>query len=87
MPFGSWGAEGPTVLELEPGETGLPSTSFLKGHFMTTLKKLRLKQKYGRALTRNRMRQVSAMIRRAFDPDALWEDGLDPIVIDGNKPQ
>ena len=64
----------------------MPSTSFLKGHFVTTLKKVRLKQKYGRVLTRNRMREVSAMIRRAFDPDAPWEDGLDAAVIGGGKP-
>jgi mRNA-degrading endonuclease toxin of MazEF toxin-antitoxin module len=76
VPFGSKGLEGPTVLKLEPGETGLPTTSFLKGHFITTIKKLRLKQKYGRTLSRSRMREVSATIRRAFDPDAPWEADL-----------
>ena len=86
VPFGSWGIEGPTVLTLEPGETGLPSTSFLKGHFITTLKKVRLKRKCGRVLTRNRMREVSGMIRRAFDPEAPWEYGLDVTVIRGGKP-
>src|SRR5437899_4255172 len=39
VPFGSQGAEGPTTLRFEPGETGLPGPSWLKGHFITTLKK------------------------------------------------
>jgi mRNA-degrading endonuclease toxin of MazEF toxin-antitoxin module len=73
VPFGSRGLEGPTVLKLEPGETGLPATSYLKGHFITTIKKTRLKQRYGRVLSKSRMREVSAVIRRAFDPDAPWE--------------
>ena len=61
------------MLKLEPGETGLPATSYLKGHFITTIKKTRLKQRYGRVLSKSRMREVSAVIRRAFDPDAPWE--------------
>jgi hypothetical protein len=39
VPFGSQGADGPTTLRFEPGETGLPGPSWLKGHFITTLKK------------------------------------------------
>ena len=73
VPFGSTGIEGPTSLKFEPGETGLPGVSYLKGHFITTLKKTRLKQRSGRVLPRSRMGEVSAMIRRAFDPDAPWE--------------
>ena len=74
------------MLKLEPGETGLPSTSFLKGHFITTLKKIRLRQKCGRVSSRRRMREVSAMIRRAFDPDAPWEDELAVEVVDEGRP-
>jgi hypothetical protein len=39
VPFGSQGADGPTTLRFEPGETGLPGPSWLKGHFITTLRK------------------------------------------------
>jgi mRNA-degrading endonuclease toxin of MazEF toxin-antitoxin module len=73
VPFGSAGAEGPTSLRLEPGETSLPATSFLKGHFITTIKKSRLIERQPRHLSRARMRDVVAMIRRSFDPDAPWE--------------
>jgi len=73
IPFGSFGIEGPTALKLEPGETGLPGTSYLKGHFITTLPKSRLVERLPRALSERRMRQVVEVIRRAFDPDAPWE--------------
>jgi hypothetical protein len=36
VPFGSQGAEGPTTLRFEPGETG-PSPSWLKGRTATGL--------------------------------------------------
>jgi mRNA-degrading endonuclease toxin of MazEF toxin-antitoxin module len=75
VPFGSAGIEGPTALKLEPGETGLPTTSYLKGHYITVLKKARLKERHPRALSQKRMGEVTAMIRRAFDPDAPWEPG------------
>jgi hypothetical protein len=39
VPLGSYGNEGPPVIKLDPGETGLPSTSYLKAHFITTLQK------------------------------------------------
>ncbi len=71
--FGSVGAEGPTTLLLPPGETGLPQPSWLKGHFITTLPKARLIEREPRVLSQSRMREVSGMIRRAFDPDAPWE--------------
>ena len=72
VPFGSSGYEGPTTLLLEPGETGLPVASYLKGHFITTLAKACLLRREGRVLSASRMRQVSRMICRAFDPDAPY---------------
>lgn len=72
IPFGSWGREGPTVVKMEPGESGLPSTSYLKGHFITTLNKSRLVERLARPLSSRRLREVSLAIRRAFDPDAPW---------------
>lgn len=73
VPFGSVGAEGPTAIRLERGETGLPAPSFLKGHFITTLPKSRLVERLPRPLSSSRMRHVCEMIRRAFDTDAPWE--------------
>jgi len=70
VPFGSQGAKGPTTLRFEAGETGLPGPSWLKGHFITTLKKSLLRERLLRALSARRMRQVSLAVRRAFDPDA-----------------
>ena len=70
VPFGSQGADGPTTLRFEPGETGLPGPSWLKGHFITTLKKSLLGERLPRPLSAARMRQVTVAIQRAFDPDA-----------------
>jgi mRNA-degrading endonuclease toxin of MazEF toxin-antitoxin module len=70
VPFGSQGADGPSTLRFEPGETGLPGPSWLKGHFITTLKKSLLGERLPRALSGVRMRQVSLAIQRAFDPDS-----------------
>ena len=70
VPFGSQGAKGPTTLRFEAGETGLPGPSWLKGHFITTLKKSLLGERLPRPLSVRRMRQVSLAIQRAFDPDA-----------------
>jgi len=75
VPFGSRGAEGPTTLLLPPGETGLPVASWLKGHFITTLPKARLRERAPRALSSRRMREVCFILRRAFEPDAPWEGG------------
>lgn len=72
VPFGSSGAEGPTMLRLEPGETGLPGSSYLKGHFITTLSKRELVDRHPRRLSGRRMRQIVESIRRAVDPDAEW---------------
>ena len=70
VPFGSQGADGPTTLRFEPGETGLPASSWLKCHFITTLKKSLLREALPRRLSATRMTQVSHAIRRAFDPNA-----------------
>jgi hypothetical protein len=69
-PFGNQGAEGPTTLRFEPGETGLPGPSWLKGHFITTLKKSLLAERLPRPLSARRMRQASLAVQRAFDPDS-----------------
>jgi len=70
VPFGSQGMDGPTTMRFEPGETGLPGASWLKGHFITTIKKSLLGERLPRPLSAMRMRQVSLAIRRAFDPDS-----------------
>jgi hypothetical protein len=59
-PFGSTGADGPTTLKFDPGETGLPGPSWLKGHFITTL----------RPLSALRMRQAILAVQRAIDPES-----------------
>ena len=74
VPFGSKGAEGPTTLRFEPGETGLPGPSYLKGHFITTIHKAQLQERQPRPLSGRRLRQVCLTLRRAFDPDAPWAD-------------
>jgi mRNA-degrading endonuclease toxin of MazEF toxin-antitoxin module len=70
VPFASRIAEAPTTLVLQPGETGLPGPSCLRGHFITTLPKTSLIARQPRALSTSRMRQVSLLIRRSFDPDS-----------------
>ena len=69
VPFSSQGADAPTTLRFEPGETGLPGPSYLKGHFITTLKKSSLGERL-RPLSTLKMQRVSLAIRRAFDPDS-----------------
>lgn len=73
VPFGSQGADGPTTLHFGSGETGLPGPSWLKGHFVTTLKKSLLSERLPRQLTSQRMRQVCLAIQRAFDPDSPYK--------------
>ena len=73
VPFSSRAATAPTILALEPGETGLPDTSYLRGHFITTLPKQRLVERQARRLSGRRMREVVAIIRRSFDPDAPYD--------------
>jgi mRNA-degrading endonuclease toxin of MazEF toxin-antitoxin module len=70
VPFGSQGADGPTTMRFESGETGLPGPSWMKGHFITTLKKSLVGERLPRPLSASRMRQVSLAIQRAFDPDS-----------------
>lgn len=74
VPFGSYGAEGPTSKRMEPGETGLPEPSFLKAHFISTVEKRQFLEKLPRALSRRQMAELVAMINRAIDPDAPFED-------------
>lgn len=73
VPFGSYGAEGPTVLRMTPGETGLPEPSFLKAHFIQVLPKERLLDRLPRTLSASQLREVVSMIRRAVDPDAPYD--------------
>lgn len=75
VPFGSYGAEGPTTLRMQPGETGLPEPSFLKAHFIQVLPKARLFDRLPRTLSVAQMRLVVRMVRRAIDPDAPYEPG------------
>jgi len=72
VPFGSYGADGPTTLGLAPGESGLPGMSYLKAHFIQVLEKKSLLEQQRRMLSANRMRQVVEMILRAVDPNAPW---------------
>ena len=55
-PFGSYGVEGPTVLPMLPGETGLPEPSFLKAHFVQVLPKQRLFDRLSRTLSATQLR-------------------------------
>lgn len=73
VPFGSYGAEGPTVLRMLPGETGLPEPSFLKAHFIQVLPKQSLLDRLPRTLSATQLREVILMIRRAVDPDAPYD--------------
>jgi len=75
VPFGSYGMEGPTVLRMEPGETGLPEPSFLKAHFIQVLPKTKLFDRLARGMSGARMRELVLMIRRAVDPDAPYGMG------------
>jgi mRNA-degrading endonuclease toxin of MazEF toxin-antitoxin module len=74
VPFGSYGADGPTTLLLPPGETALPCDSYLKAHFIQVLEKKSLIERQPRVLSSTRMKQVVEMIRRAVDPDAPWTE-------------
>ncbi len=72
VPLSSRGPAGPTVIELSPGETGLPGPSYVKGHFIQVLSKRVLMTQERRVLSGTRMREVALAIRRSFDPDAPW---------------
>jgi mRNA-degrading endonuclease toxin of MazEF toxin-antitoxin module len=73
VPFGSAGAEGPTAMRMEPGETGLPEPSFVKAHFISVIEKNLLIERLPRVLSARRLREVVAMINRAIDPDAPFD--------------
>jgi mRNA-degrading endonuclease toxin of MazEF toxin-antitoxin module len=73
VPFGSYGIEGPTVVRMEPGETGLPEPSFLKAHFIQVLPKARFFDRLPRSLSAQQLRALVACILRAVDPDAPYE--------------
>jgi mRNA-degrading endonuclease toxin of MazEF toxin-antitoxin module len=70
VPFASRITEAPSALVLQPGETGLPGVSCLRGHFIMTLPKAQLVERMPRSLSTARMREVAVAIRRSFDPDA-----------------
>jgi mRNA-degrading endonuclease toxin of MazEF toxin-antitoxin module len=72
VPFGSYGASGPTSLRMEPGETGLPDASFLKAHFISVIEKSSLISKLPRVLSKSQMREIVKMVNRAIDPEALF---------------
>ena len=74
VPFGSYGGEGPTSNRMNPGETGLPEPSFLKAHFIQVITKDCLIDRLPRVLSDRQMREVVAMVNRAIDPDAPYED-------------
>jgi len=72
VPFGSYGAAGPTSKRMEPGETGLPEPSFLKAHFIQVIEKNALVERIPRVLSQRQMRELVAMVNRAIDPDAPY---------------
>ena len=72
VPFGSYGAEGPTSKRMESGETGLPEASFLKAHFISVVEKTAFIEKLPRSLAQRQMRELVAMVNRAIDPDATF---------------
>lgn len=74
VPLSSSGPEGPTVVLLATGESGLPGASFVKGHFMQSFPKRGLLERERRVLSNTRMREVVLAIRRSFDPDAPWPE-------------
>ena len=74
VPFGSSGADGPTSKRMEPGETGLPDPSFLKAHFIEVITKDCLIDRLPKVLSNRQMREIVAMINRAIDPDAPYEE-------------
>ena len=70
IPFGSYGQPGPTVLRMEPGETGLPEPSFLKAHFISVIRKADLIDVLPRRLSGMQMKRLVEAVNRAIDPDA-----------------
>lgn len=77
VPFGSKPANAPTIIRFEPGETGLPEPSYLRGELIQPLLKSRLVERLNRPLSDRRMREICLAIRRSFDPDAPAESFRD----------
>jgi len=61
-------------MRMEPGETGLPEPSFLKAHFIEVITKDCLGTRLPRVLSNRQMREIVAMVNRAIDPDAPYEE-------------
>lgn len=59
---------------MEPGETGLSEPSFLKAHFIQVITKDSLIDRLPRVLSGRQMREIVAMVNRAIDPDAPYEE-------------
>jgi len=74
VPFGSRPVTTHTVIRFEPGESGLPGPSYLRGDLIQLLPKERLLEPLARPFSDRRMREVCIAIRRAFDPDAPAEN-------------
>lgn len=70
VPFSGTPSAGPTIVKFEPGETGLPGTSYLRCHYINVHPKAALKERMGRVLSSMQMREVCKAIRRAYDLDA-----------------
>ena len=73
VPFGSYGRPGPTVIPMQPGETGLPEASYLKAHFIEVLPKVALIERLPRRLSNDQMKNLVAAVNRAIDPDAPFQ--------------
>jgi mRNA-degrading endonuclease toxin of MazEF toxin-antitoxin module len=74
VPFGSVGRAGPTVIPMQPGESGLPFTSYLKAHFIQVIPKQDLIERLPRRLSNLQMRALVRAVNRAIDPDAPFEE-------------
>jgi hypothetical protein len=72
IPFGSVGAEGPTTMRMDPGESGLPSQSYLKAHFIQVVEKSALVSRLPRTFSARQMKLAVGMVSRAIDPDAPY---------------
>jgi mRNA-degrading endonuclease toxin of MazEF toxin-antitoxin module len=77
VPFGSKPSVARTIIRFEPGETGLPGPSYLRGDLIQLLPKARLVEPLQRPFSDRRMREVCLAIRRSFDPDAPADNPRD----------
>jgi hypothetical protein len=59
---------------MDPGETGLPESSFLKAHFISVVQKSDLIEALPRRLSNTQMRSIVQAVNRAIDPDAPFEE-------------